>query len=225
MERLPEVTSAPSTVVINPQVKHTSTRRPLHHPFKTHHEYDPFKRDNHLYQHNIQQHPKTSPSLNRHKMNSQSTHNKHRGSTTGKPSIKNLEGEMHQMNNNFIGGQPTQKQQPNINQQQPQLQFHVVLSTTRPPLPGINGDNRQLPAPGNPGNDDDNFLSDDPLSRVKRRGARGGGFGNQGRKGPRDRLDYRRSLAVYASLSSVLQVIVMLLPPIFLYFTQYSLLL
>lgn len=30
------------------------------------------------------------------------------------------------------------------------------------------------------------------LSRVKRRGARGGGFGNAGRKGPRDRLDYRK---------------------------------
>lgn len=31
------------------------------------------------------------------------------------------------------------------------------------------------------------------LSRVKRRGARGGGFGNAGRKGPRDRLDYRKN--------------------------------
>ena len=223
METLPEVTSAPSSVVINPQVKHTSTRRPLHHPFKTHHEYDPFKRDNHLYQHNVQQRPKTPPSLNRHKINSQFNYNKHRGITTGKPGFKNMEGEIHPMNNNFIGGLPAQKQQPNMNPQQQQLQFHVILSTARPPLPGINGDNRQFPAPANPGNDDS--LSDDPLSRVKRRGARGGGFGNQGRKGPRDRLDYRRSLAVYSSLSSMLQVIVMLLPPIFLYFTQYSLLL
>lgn len=40
------------------------------------------------------------------------------------------------------------------------------------------------------------------LSRVKRRGARGGGFGNAGRKGPRDRLDYRKGGATSSLILS-----------------------
>lgn len=170
----PCVSTAPSMIVINPEVRHT-TRRPSYK--RLHHENGPFRLDNHIRATNI---AKKSAS-----MKPTSTTSSHNSMTSLK----------HHPNH------------PSNNHPNQHLQFHVILTTTRPPFqPGLNGMTNGLQNAFNNAlnNNNNNGVRTTVLSRVKRRGARGGGFGNQGRKGPRDRLDYRKNSSEAVSTSMLL---------------------
>lgn len=196
----PLISASPSMVVINPQVRHTSTRRPTYKV--QHHENSPYGLDNHIRQPH-----------HRHKYHNNRNFRPEPTTTTHRP----INHQIHHRTQHHPN-QPTH------------LQFHVILSTTKAPFqPGFgmnipigigNTLNRMnannlgiagvggLPAPPSE--------TEGELARVKRRGARGGGFGNQGRKGPRDRLDYRKGSAVSLPASSVM--IFMLIIPSVIHF-------